>query len=106
MRARRCSRITANVGMKRDGTVTAIAGDWLIDTGYYSMTTQAQVAVGCGEAQLVVREARLRPAPHLAGQACFDERTILVAERFAGWHRFAKVGLSIYLGQQVPLELP
>ena len=49
------SRITAKVGMKRDGTVTAVAGDWLVDTGYYSMTTQAQVAVGCGEAQLVVR---------------------------------------------------
>lgn len=49
------SRITAKVGMRRDGTVTAVAGDWLVDTGYYSMTTQAQVSVGCGEAQLVVR---------------------------------------------------
>lgn len=49
------SRVKAKVGMRRDGTVTAIAGDWLVDTGYYSMTTQAQVAVGCGEAQLVVR---------------------------------------------------
>ena len=30
-------------------------GTWLIDTGYYSMTTQAQVAVGCGEVQIMVR---------------------------------------------------
>jgi xanthine dehydrogenase molybdenum-binding subunit len=49
------SRMTAKVGMKRDGTVTAISGTWLIDTGYYSQTTQAQVAVGCGEVQIAVR---------------------------------------------------
>jgi CO/xanthine dehydrogenase Mo-binding subunit len=49
------SRMHARVGMKRDGTVTAVSGTWLIDTGYYSQTTQAQVAVGCGEVQLVVR---------------------------------------------------
>ena len=49
------SRMHARVGMKKDGTVTAVAGDWLIDTGYYSMTTQAQVAVGCGEIQIMLR---------------------------------------------------
>ena len=49
------SRMHAKVGMKRDGTVTAVLGTWLIGTGYYSQTTQAQVAVGCGEVQLVVR---------------------------------------------------
>ncbi len=52
---RPASRMQARVGMKRDGTVTAVSGAWLIDTGYYSMTTQAQVAVGCGEVQLAVR---------------------------------------------------
>jgi xanthine dehydrogenase molybdenum-binding subunit len=52
---RPASRMTARVGMKRDGTVTAISGAWLIDTGYYSMTTQSQVAVGCGEVQIAVR---------------------------------------------------
>ena len=41
--------------MKKDGTVTAVSGTWLIDTGYYSMTTQSQVAVGCGEVQIMVR---------------------------------------------------
>ncbi len=49
------SRMKAKVGMKKDGTVTAISGTWLVDTGYYSQTTQAQIAVGCGEAQIAVR---------------------------------------------------
>jgi CO/xanthine dehydrogenase Mo-binding subunit len=49
------SRMQAKVGMKKDGTVTAISGRWLIDSGYYSMTTQSQVAVGCGEVQIMVR---------------------------------------------------
>ena len=52
---RPASRMQARVGMKKDGTVTAVSGTWLIDTGYYSMTTQAQVAVGCGEVQIMVR---------------------------------------------------
>ena len=49
------SRMRAKVGMKRDGTVTALQGTWLIDTGYYSQTIQFQIAVGCGEAQIMVR---------------------------------------------------
>jgi CO/xanthine dehydrogenase Mo-binding subunit len=49
------SRMKARVGMKKDGSVTALAGKWLIDTGYYSQTTQGQVAVGCGEVQIMVR---------------------------------------------------
>ncbi len=47
--------MSAKVGMKKDGTVTAIQGNWLIDTGYYSMTTQSQIAVGCGEVQIMVK---------------------------------------------------
>jgi CO/xanthine dehydrogenase Mo-binding subunit len=49
------SRINASVGMKKDGTITAISGEWLIDTGAFSDMTQAQVAVGCGEVQLLLR---------------------------------------------------
>ena len=49
------SRMQARVGMKKDGTVTAVSGTWFVDTGYYSATTQAQVAVGCGEVQLMTR---------------------------------------------------
>jgi xanthine dehydrogenase molybdenum-binding subunit len=52
---RPASRMQAKVGMKRDGTVTAVSGQWLIDTGYFSSTTQTQIAVGCGEAQIAVR---------------------------------------------------
>jgi len=49
------SRIRGKVGFKRDGTVTAISADWLVNTGAFSNWTQAQVAVGCGEAQLMLR---------------------------------------------------
>ena len=49
------SRVRAKVGMCRDGRLTAVSGEWLVDTGHYSLTTQAQVAVGCGEAQLALR---------------------------------------------------
>ncbi|MCS7281200.1 MAG: xanthine dehydrogenase family protein molybdopterin-binding subunit [Desulfobacterota bacterium] len=49
------SRIRGKVGMKKDGTVTAIKADWFVNTGHYSAVTQAQVMVGLGEAQLVIR---------------------------------------------------
>jgi xanthine dehydrogenase molybdenum-binding subunit len=49
------SRIHGKVGMKKEGTITAISGEWLINTGFYSHITQGQLAVGCGEVQLAVR---------------------------------------------------
>ena len=49
------SRFKGKIGMKKDGTITAVSGNWYIDTGAYSDMSQAQVAVGCGEAQLVLR---------------------------------------------------
>jgi CO/xanthine dehydrogenase Mo-binding subunit len=49
------SRISARVGMKKDGTLTAIKGTWYVDTGYYSFTTQAQVAVGSGELMIMAQ---------------------------------------------------
>lgn len=49
------SRIHGKVGMKKDGAVTFLSGGWLINTGAFSETTQAMVAVGCGEAQLMIR---------------------------------------------------
>ncbi|MBN1106322.1 MAG: xanthine dehydrogenase family protein molybdopterin-binding subunit [Deltaproteobacteria bacterium] len=49
------SRIHARVGMKRDGTLTAIQGTWYVDTGYYSFTTQAQVAIGSGELMIMAQ---------------------------------------------------
>ena len=52
---RPATRLKAKVGMQKDGTVTAIEGSWLVGTGYYSRTTQIQIAVGCGEAMIAVR---------------------------------------------------
>jgi xanthine dehydrogenase molybdenum-binding subunit len=49
------SRFRGKVGIKKDGTVTAISGEWLVSTGALSDQTQAQIAVGCGEAQLMLR---------------------------------------------------
>ena len=49
------SRIHARVGMKKDGSLTAIQGTWLVDSGYYSFTTQAQVAVGLGELMIMAQ---------------------------------------------------
>jgi CO/xanthine dehydrogenase Mo-binding subunit len=49
------SRIHAKVGMKKDGDITAIQGAWYVDTGYYSFTTQAQVAVGSGELMIMAQ---------------------------------------------------
>jgi CO/xanthine dehydrogenase Mo-binding subunit len=49
------SRIHARVGIKKDGTVTALEGEWLVDTGAASEMAQVQIAVGCGEAQLALR---------------------------------------------------
>ena len=59
------SRIHGKVGMKRDGTVTAISGEWIINTGYYSQITQGQLAVGCGEVQLVVRSPNWNLKPKI-----------------------------------------
>ena len=49
------SRIHARVGMKKDGSLTAIQGTWYVDSGYYSFTTQAQVAVGLGELMIMAQ---------------------------------------------------
>jgi xanthine dehydrogenase molybdenum-binding subunit len=49
------SRMHARVGMKNDGTLTAIQGAWYVDTGYYSFTTQAEVAVGSGELMIMAQ---------------------------------------------------
>jgi xanthine dehydrogenase molybdenum-binding subunit len=49
------SRFRGKVGIKKDGTVKAVSGEWMVDTGAFSDQTQAQVAVGLGEAQLMLR---------------------------------------------------
>jgi len=49
------SRFRGKVGIMKDGTVTAVSGTWFVDTGAFCDMSQAQVAVGCGEAQLMLR---------------------------------------------------
>ncbi len=59
------SRIHARVGMKQDGTLTAISGEWLVNTGSGSESGPFQIAVGCGELQLVLRCANWDLNPKL-----------------------------------------
>ena len=49
------SRFRGRIGIKKDGTVMAVQGEWLVDTGAFSDMAQAQVAVGLGEVQLMLR---------------------------------------------------
>lgn len=49
------SRFRGKIGIKKDGTVTAVSGEWFVDTGAFSDMAQAQIAVGCGEVQLMLR---------------------------------------------------
>ncbi|MGW8302543.1 MAG: xanthine dehydrogenase family protein molybdopterin-binding subunit, partial [Desulfobacterales bacterium] len=49
------SRFCGKVGIKKDGTVMAVQGEWLVDTGAFCDMAQAQVAVGLGELQLLLR---------------------------------------------------
>jgi xanthine dehydrogenase molybdenum-binding subunit len=78
---RPATRLVAKVGMKKDGTVTAISGKWLLGTGYYSMTTQAQVAVGCGEAQIAVRCANWDVRPTIV---CTNRNASGIVRGFGG----------------------
>lgn len=52
------SRIHARIGMKKDGTVTAVEGEWLVDIGAFSNMAQGMMAVGCGEAQIMIGSCR------------------------------------------------
>lgn len=49
------SSFSGKVGIKKDGTVMAVSGDWHINIGSCCDASQGMVAVGCGELQLVVR---------------------------------------------------
>jgi len=59
------SRFSGKIGLKRDGTITAIEGEWLVDTGAFSDQAQTQIAVGLGEVQLVLRCPNWRLIPKL-----------------------------------------
>lgn len=48
------ARMHAKIGMLKDGTVHAIQGLWLLDTGIASDAAQGQVGVGLGEMQLAL----------------------------------------------------
>jgi CO/xanthine dehydrogenase Mo-binding subunit len=75
------SRIHAKMGIKKDGTVTAMAGEWFVDTGAASEMAQVQVAVGCGEAQLLLRCPNWNLQPYLV---CTNRNPSGVVRGFGG----------------------
>ncbi len=52
------SRIHAKIGVKKDGTVSAVQGMWLVGTGVSSDLGQGQIGVGLGEAQLMMAKCK------------------------------------------------
>ena len=75
------SRIKGKVGMKKDGTVTAMAGDWMVDTGASADIPQGQIAVGLGEAQLMLRCENWRIKPMLV---CTNRNPSGIVRGFGG----------------------
>ena len=75
------SRIHAKMGIKKDGTVTALSGEWFVDTGAASEMAQVQVAVGCGEAQLMLRCPNWNLQPKLV---CTNRNPSGVVRGFGG----------------------
>jgi xanthine dehydrogenase molybdenum-binding subunit len=83
------SRFEGKIGMKKDGTITAVSGKWYIDTGAYSDMTQAQIAVGCGEAQLVLRCANWNLK---TSQVCTNRCPSGVIRGFGGQELISSIG--------------
>ncbi len=81
------SRIHGKVGIKKDGTVTAFSGDWLISPGHCAYFTQAQIAVGLGEAHVMLRCANWNLQPHIV----FTNRTASLAIRGFGGQELKSV---------------
>lgn len=75
------SRLRAKIGIKKDGLVTALSGQWLVDTGASSRMTQGMIAVGCGEAQIVLRSSNWDLQPHVV---CTNRNPSGVVRGFGG----------------------
>lgn len=78
---RPATRVDGKVGMKKDGTVTAVAGAWILGTGYYSLTTQIQLAVGCGEAMIAIRSKNWNLKPSIV---CTNRNSSGIVRGFGG----------------------
>lgn len=50
------NKFLGKVGMKKDGSITAVQGDWLVDTGMSAELTQGQISEGLGEFFLSVNK--------------------------------------------------
>jgi xanthine dehydrogenase molybdenum-binding subunit len=75
------SRIHGKVGIKNDGSVTALSGEWLVNTGASSTFTRGQVATACGEAQAILRCSNWNLQPHVV---CTNQNPSGIVRGFGG----------------------
>jgi CO/xanthine dehydrogenase Mo-binding subunit len=52
------SQVKARIGIDKDGIIRAVKGKWTVDCGGICNATQGQVAVGIGEAQIVMAKCQ------------------------------------------------
>jgi len=52
------NKFMGSIGLKKDGTVTSVKGDWLVSTGVGAELTQGQVAEGLAETHLVLNKTQ------------------------------------------------
>ncbi|HEX2966845.1 MAG TPA: molybdopterin cofactor-binding domain-containing protein, partial [Syntrophorhabdaceae bacterium] len=87
------SRIHGKVGIKKDGTVTAFSGEWIINTGSFAGATQGQIAVGLGEIQIMLRCANWNLQPY----SVFTNQTASGAVRGFGGQELKSAFLPILM---------
>jgi len=67
------SKFQGKVGIKKDGTVTALSGEWIVNCGAFSDVVQGQIHVGLGELQLMLRCSNWDVKPRLVcTNRCFS----------------------------------
>jgi len=52
------SYFSGKLGLNKDGFVNAVSGEWIVDTGFTSTIAQGQMAVGLGEANVMMAKCK------------------------------------------------
>ena len=76
------NKFYGKIGLMKDGTITAVTGDWLVNTGIGSELSQGQVAEGLGEVHLVLNEAKSWDLE--AKVVCTNRQPVGIARGFGG----------------------
>ena len=76
------NKFIGKIGLMKDGTITGIKGDWLVNTGIGSELSQGQVAEGLGEVYLPLNEAKSWDLT--AKVICTNRQPVGIARGFGG----------------------